>query len=137
MSFEQGFIYSIFSNDSSVFVTGSKSKAVYKVDLAALLKGEKSIQNTINIDGVAQSLKTSSKNQQLVIGTTNGRILTVNQDQSTKTVIDGHFSGETWGLDYEVRTKTILTTGDDNKVISFDTTKNQTISTAVVNSKAG
>lgn len=51
-------------------------------------------------------------------------------------VLDGHGTGEAWGLDLTPEGN-IVTTGDDNKIVSFDVSKNQTVATGIVNPKAG
>lgn len=50
--------------------------------------------------------------------------------------MNGHGTGEAWGLDITPEGN-ILTTGDDNKIICFDPNQNKTISTGIVNTKAG
>lgn len=46
--------------------------------------------------------------------------------------MNGHGTGEAWGLDITPEGN-ILSTGDDNKIICFDPTQNKTISTGIVN----
>jgi hypothetical protein len=50
--------------------------------------------------------------------------------------MNGHGTGETWGLDIS-NTGNILTTGDDNKIITFDPKTNKVISEGIVNKTAG
>jgi len=42
--------------------------------------------------------------------------------------MNGHGTGETWGLAYDKGTGYVLTTGDDNKILYFDPIKNKVVS---------
>lgn len=50
--------------------------------------------------------------------------------------MNGHGTGEAWGLDI-AEDGHIITSGDDNKICNFDPSKNKTVSTGIVNSKKG
>lgn len=50
--------------------------------------------------------------------------------------MNGHSTGETWGLDFDAEGN-VLTTGDDNKIVVFNPAKNKTISEGIVNAVAG
>jgi len=50
--------------------------------------------------------------------------------------MDGHGTGEAWGLDIGADGN-VFTTGDDNKIVCFDPSVNKTVSTGVVNETAG
>jgi hypothetical protein len=50
--------------------------------------------------------------------------MTINQNQSMKVLINSHFTGEAWGLDLNPNENLAVTSGDDNKLIAFDTVKN-------------
>lgn len=46
--------------------------------------------------------------------------------------MNGHSTGETWGLDI-TKEGIILTSGDDNKIISFDPKTDKVVSVGTVN----
>jgi len=50
--------------------------------------------------------------------------------------MNGHGCGEAWGLDI-ADDGHIITSGDDNKIINFDPSKNVTVQVGTVNKKAG
>lgn len=50
--------------------------------------------------------------------------------------MNGHGTGEAWGLDI-CPEGNIITSGDDNKIINFDPSKNEVLSTGIVNPKKG
>lgn len=41
--------------------------------------------------------------------------------------MNGHGTGETWGLDIDKKTGLVVTVGDDNKILTFDPKINKTI----------
>lgn len=51
--------------------------------------------------------------------------------------MNGHGTGETWGLAICPNTGMIVTTGDDNKIIAFDPNTNKVVSSGTVNEKRG
>lgn len=51
--------------------------------------------------------------------------------------MNGHSSGETWGLHVDPNTGLVSTTGDDNKILSFDPKTNKTVASGIVNEKRG
>lgn len=50
--------------------------------------------------------------------------------------MEGHYSGETWGLDI-APSGLVLTSGDDNCVFVFDPSKDKAISYGTIAEKAG
>ena len=52
-------------------------------------------------------------------------------------MIDGHSTGETWGLALDPITGIVLTSGDDNKIIAFDPKTNNVVGTSAINSVPG
>lgn len=50
--------------------------------------------------------------------------------------MNGHSTGETWGLDIS-KEGLIVTTGDDNKIITFDPKTDTVIATGTVNPTPG
>lgn len=50
--------------------------------------------------------------------------------------MNGHGTGEAWGLAI-TSDGTVVTTGDDNKIVHFDPSTNKTLNTGIVNEKAG
>lgn len=50
--------------------------------------------------------------------------------------MNGHGTGETWGLAVD-QNGNVVTTGDDNKVLYFDSKKNMVTSQGIISAKAG
>lgn len=70
----------------------------------------------------------------MIVGLRNGSIIECNlEDLSQKTYMQSHNDGEVWGLsqdgDY------VVTSGDDNQVIKWDTTKRECVERAIVNTE--
>lgn len=76
------------------------------------------------------------KDGKIVLGLRDGVIQTIDGDV-VNTVINGHSTGETWGLAVDETTGLVITTGDDNKVLTFDPTSNKVIAQANLTSKPG
>jgi len=47
--------------------------------------------------------------------------------------MNGHATGEAWGLSICKKTGLVVTSGDDNKVLVFDPSKNKTIAETIIN----
>ena len=57
---------------------------------------------------------------QAVVGMRDGSIYSVNLNSKAKTALmSSHSDGEVWGLSV-IGNDTVLTTGDDNKIIAWD-----------------
>jgi hypothetical protein len=62
----------------------------------------------------------------IVVGTRDGRLGIV-KDGKYNELMNGHGTGETWGLALCKKTGYICTVGDDNKILTFDPKINKTI----------
>lgn len=51
--------------------------------------------------------------------------------------MNGHATGETWGLAVDETTGLVITTGDDNKIITFDPKINKSIAQAIITDQPG
>lgn len=61
------------------------------------------------------------------MGTRDGKILEINTvDDSETWIMNGHGTGEAWGLALAPEGN-LITTGDDNKIVNFDPSVNKTI----------
>lgn len=75
------------------------------------------------------------KDGKIICGTRFGEIWEFAGD-SCKMVMNGHGTGETWGLTIDSQGN-VVTTGDDNKILSFDPSKNQVTNSGVISTKTG
>jgi hypothetical protein len=60
-----------------------------------------------------------------LVGTRDGQILTI-AGGNQNVIINGHGTGETWGLDLS-SDGMVVTSGDDNKIITFDPKINKAV----------
>lgn len=72
----------------------------------------------------------------IIVGCINGDIIEIN-GTAQKKVMESHSDGEVWGLDVSGNANTITTTGDDNKIKTWDTAARKCKSTGTLNAKAG
>lgn len=60
-------------------------------------------------------------NGKILIGLRNGSIYEINEtSEDKKHLLASHHEGEAWGLEVIPEEKTIMTIGDDNKIMVFD-----------------
>lgn len=59
----------------------------------------------------------------ILLGLRNGKIIQIEEDGTTNTHMNCHFAGETYGLCYDSYNETLISAGDDNKVLTFSLDK--------------
>ena len=63
----------------------------------------------------------------IIVGQKDGVITFFNTDREDSRIVDGHSTGETWGLDCSPDGTTVVTTGDDNQIIAWDIESKKTL----------
>lgn len=82
--------------------------------------GEYTLEKTIDLDA-SYPKSLDYLNGKILVGLRNGSILEINeQTLEKKLLLASHHEGESWGLEVVPEEKTILTVGDDNKIMAFD-----------------
>jgi hypothetical protein len=82
--------------------------------------GEYTLEKTIKLD-VSYPKSLDYFNGKILVGLRNGSIWEINEStEEKKQLLASHHVGEAWGLEVIPEDKTILTIGDDNKVMVFD-----------------
>lgn len=71
----------------------------------------------------------------IIIGTKNGVIMEIEGDGEPREIMKGHHEGETWGL--AVGDNVIYTSGDDNKILAFNTKTHKVEQEAHINAVPG
>jgi WD40 repeat protein len=90
-------------------------------------KAKKTIRFGNTYAAYARSIDLHEQTRAVIAGLKDGRIVTFSESSTGdnyNTLIDGHSAGETWGLVIDEKNDKILTSGDDNKLIIFDPSKN-------------
>lgn len=123
-----GSINSISILDGLIFSSGNNDKALIVWD-------EKSQTEKTRYNLPAHARSIDHKDGKILVGTRDGQILTIDNGNS-QVIINGHGTGETWGLDISAD-GLIVTTGDDNKIITFDPKTNKAISQGTINNTPG
>ena len=74
----------------------------------------------------------------LLAGLQNGSIYTMNEDgKNKKEIMASHNQGETWGLDVDKGTNFIVTTGDDNQIIVWNSKNRKKEKSIMINQNPG
>ena len=78
-------------------------------------------------------------NGNLIVGLRNGGIIEIKSaldtaPQEAKVLVQSHFEGEAWGLE-PLDDGTVVTCGDDNRVMMFDSTNRQFVRGAKISDK--
>lgn len=125
----QGTIHCVSFKEGKLLTSayGDKMLKVFNCDT---MQQEKQIQ----LSSYARSI--DMKNGKILLGLRDGIIQCI-EGEKTNTVINGHSTGETWGLAVDETTGLVITTGDDNKILTFDPAKNKVIAQAIVTDRAG
>ena len=90
---------------------------------------------SIDIPSYAKSL--DFFHGQYLVATSCGKIITINeQTDAQKEIMQGHSTGETWGLAIGAEGK-VYTTADDNKVLAFNPKTKKVEGVGIVNEKRG
>lgn len=97
--------------------------------------GEYTLEKTFDLDGsYAKSI--DYFNGKILVGLRNGSIYEIIESTGEKKLLlASHHEGESWGLDVIPDEKTILTVGDDNKIMAFDYENRRFVRQGVISSK--
>lgn len=109
-SAHKGCIYAITCRDGLIYSSGSEDR------LLRVFKGMKEVRS-IQLEEYARSIDVFEG--KVLLGLRNGKIVEVGEDDSISIIMDCHYMGETFGLCYDKQTRTVLTAGEDNKIIRF------------------
>ena len=121
MKVHDGFISALKVVGSSLY-SGAKDGKVNVIDI-----GSMSITNTVQIsDQIIRAV--DFHNGELIVGQRDGTI-SINTNGTNRDIMKSHHEGEVWGLD-QTADGTVVTSGDDNKVMFWD--PNTRCSTKVV-----
>lgn len=55
----------------------------------------------------------------VLLGLRNGKIVELDEERVLKVHMNCHFAGETYGLCYDKWSRSIISAGDDNKILTF------------------
>lgn len=82
--------------------------------------GEYSLEKTIEMEG-SYPRSIDYLNGKILIGLRNGNIVEVDETREDKKhIMASHHEGETWGIEVVPENHTLLSIGDDNKIMDFD-----------------
>jgi hypothetical protein len=104
------------SKDFKVAIISIGAGGVFKLDRMIDLTKTTAVQNLPL--GYAKSIDCLNGN--LLLGLRNGTIIEAKDNQEPRIVVESHFEGETWGL-HIFDEQHVLTSGDDNRIMLFDT----------------
>jgi hypothetical protein len=108
--------------DSKVMVFGGKGSDI-KVEKVIDL-GESSARGIDYLNG------------KILVGLRNGNIFEVNEgNENKKLVMASHHEGEAWGLAVVGSSNTLLSIGDDNKILEFDYKEKKFLRKGVISEK--
>lgn len=98
--------------------------------------GELTLEKTIDLDS-SYPKSIDYFNGKILIGLRNGSIIEINESTGEKKLLlASHHEGESWGLEVIPEDKTILTIGDDNKVMVFDYANRKFIKQGTISTKS-
>lgn len=109
---------SAITHESGKLFTAGKDKKLLIHSTAA--NGEITLEKSIDLEGsYAKSI--DYLNGKILVGLRNGQIWEYSESSDEKKLLmASHHEGESWGLAVISEDRTILTTGDDNKIMAFD-----------------
>lgn len=122
-------ITSISCADNGTVITGGTDKILILYDKSLVQKGK--IELNSSPVGIDQDI-----NGNIIVGLRDGTIQEIIAG-SINEVMVSHSDGEVWGLSICPTTGYVLTTGDDNRILVYDTVKNKCIARAIINEKRG
>lgn len=120
VNIHQGAIHCVNFMDGKLLTSGYGDQLLKVIDA-----NEMTEEQAIKLPSYARSI--DMKNGVILVGTRDGQICTI-QNKQVNVVINGHQTGETWGLAIDENTGIVITAGDDNKILAFDTKKNKVVS---------
>jgi outer membrane protein assembly factor BamB len=100
--------------------------------------GEVTHEKTIELEGITSYPKSLDYyNGKILVGFRNGSIYEINEESGEKKLLlASHHEGESWGLEVIPEDKTIITTGDDNKIMTFDYANRRFVRQGAVSKKS-
>lgn len=108
-------------HDGSVMCIASIGENIYssggKDNVLKISTYEGDVIKTVILPTYAKSI--DAHKDKVVVGTKDGRIVHFDGSNQTE-LINGHYQGETWGLAVG-KTGVVYTSGDDNKILAFNT----------------
>jgi WD40 repeat protein len=122
-----GFINAICVTEDRILVGGKNSITVYGPTLNKI--------STIPVSAQVRSLDTQGTN--VLAGLRDGTLIEIDDAANIKTLMQSHSDGEAWGLSICPNTGLIVTSSDDNKIMTWDPEARKCIATAIVNEVAG
>jgi len=122
-----GFINSICVTPERILVGGKNSIAVF----------DTSLNKTANIPTGSQVRSLDYHESNILVGLRDGTLVEIDESNNLKTLMQSHSDGEAWGLAICPNTGLIVTSSDDNKVMSWDPEARKCIATGIVNEVAG
>jgi len=118
---KSGFVSAIRALDGKLYA-GGKCGTVTCFSIPDM-----AVETTVQFDSMIRAI--DCLDGAMLIGTRNGSIYHCNQG-SRKEIMSSHHDGEVWGLDHQG--DKVITSGDDNQVICWDTTKRCKTSKVIV-----
>jgi WD40 repeat protein len=104
-------------HDQGKLISGGRDS---KIIVHSTKGGEFTLENTFEIEG-SHPKSLDYFNGKILVGLRNGSIWEINESTGDKKLLlASHHEGESWGLELIPEDKTIMTVGDDNKVMVFD-----------------
>ena len=114
----------------SLIVTGGKDNRVVVFD------HELNQQSEVSLQSYAKSLDVDQATGNILAGLRDGTIVQI-EENTPKILMESHSDGEVWGLAIDPNNGHIVTTADDNKILSYDPKKRVCIARGTINQVAG
>jgi len=124
-----GIIYAM-KYSMNVLLTGGKDECIKMIDIESL-----KVIKEVKVGSPPKGIDYNGVN--VVVGCLNGSIylLDKNLNSEKKEIIASHCMGELWGLD--LTGKNVITTGDDNQIIVWDSSNRVKVKSSVIDQKPG
>lgn len=114
-------------------ISGGKDN---KIVIYSAKGGEYTLEKTIDLDS-SYPKSIDYFNGKILVGLRNGSIYEINENtEEKKLLMASHHEGEAWGLEVIPENNTILTIGDDNKVMAFDFEQRKFIKKGTISEKS-
>lgn len=118
-----GFVSALFCDGNRVY-TGGKDGVVQHFDVS---DATHALKDKWNVGSLIRAVDVKDGN--ILVGTKDGDIIEKKAGQ-VKKIMSGHSEGEAWGL--AIANSTMITTGDDNKIIAWDISKRDVVKVDVL-----
>ena len=104
-------------HENGKLISGGKDN---KIVIHSAKGGEYTLEKTIDFE-TSYPRSLDYMNGKILIGLRNGSIFELNEDtEDKKLLLASHHEGEAWGLELIPEDGTIMTIGDDNKIMVYD-----------------